>query len=246
MPDERTEHATQAETGSRAEQSQSPNENQRTHLQRQRPAAPAHPAPGEGALVVVEGVGARRVAAVVVRAAAVPVAVAGGRVEAAEQEVGQRRRHRHGSTYTTGALARVAQGWGEEAYGGELPLSAGSPLVSQGGFGCPAAPCTALSLLASSGWVGVGVGVGRSSSRVPLASATAAAFILSPPLPRARPTLCFFFFLPPSYWCLNSGRLGRKKRGPALVTWYGESQGSRAAAGQSAGTHVLPRQPWTS
>lgn len=47
-----------------------------THLQRQRPAAPAHgPAPGEGALVVVQGAGARRVAAVVVGAAAV---VAGG------------------------------------------------------------------------------------------------------------------------------------------------------------------------
>lgn len=67
--------------------------------------------------MVVQGVGARRVAAVVVRAAAVPVAVAGGRVEAAQQEVGQRRRHRHGwlaewlaaTTYTTGSLARVAQ-----------------------------------------------------------------------------------------------------------------------------------------
>lgn len=46
--------------------------------------------------MVVQRVGARRVAAVVVSAAAVAVAVAGRRVEAAEQEVGQRRGHRHG------------------------------------------------------------------------------------------------------------------------------------------------------
>jgi hypothetical protein len=48
--------------------------------------APAHPAPGERALVViVEGVGARRVAAVIVRAGAVVVAAADG-VEAPVQE----------------------------------------------------------------------------------------------------------------------------------------------------------------
>lgn len=99
MPGLTKEQSTQAETEeedkkqSRAEPKPKANG---THLQRQRPAAPAHPAPGEGSLVVVHGVGARRVAAVVVRAAAVPVAVAGGRVEAAEQEVGQRRRQRHG------------------------------------------------------------------------------------------------------------------------------------------------------
>ena len=94
--------------------------------------------------MVVQGVGARRVAAVVVRAAAVPVAVAGGRVEAAEQEVGQRRRNRHGDLYSSLARAATAcgSGLGKEAYGGELPLSAGSPLVAQGGFGFPAAPCT--------------------------------------------------------------------------------------------------------
>jgi hypothetical protein len=111
MPDERTEHASRDE-GEKEAQSQ------RTHLQRQRPAAPAHPAPGEGALVVVQGVGARRVAAVVVRAAAVPVAVAGGRVEAAEQEVGQRRRHRHGDLYSS--QARAATSWGRKLARGSL------------------------------------------------------------------------------------------------------------------------------
>jgi hypothetical protein len=55
------------------------------YLQRKRPA-PAHPAPGQRALVVVvQGVGACRVAAVVVRAGAVVVAAADG-VEAPVQE----------------------------------------------------------------------------------------------------------------------------------------------------------------
>jgi hypothetical protein len=111
-PDERTGHR-------KADRRQKEAEAEATddaHLQRQRPAAPAHgPAPGEGALVVVQGAGARRVAAVVVGAAAV---VAGGRrVEAAEQEVGQRRRHRrHGwlagwlATYYTAANLSRAPG----------------------------------------------------------------------------------------------------------------------------------------
>ena len=55
--------------------------------------------------MVVEGVGARRVAAVVVRAGAVTMAMAAGGVEAAEQEGRQGRGHRHGrlsgaATYT--------------------------------------------------------------------------------------------------------------------------------------------------
>jgi hypothetical protein len=72
------------------------------YLQRQRLAPPAHPEPASGhqaplAVAVVQGVAARRVAAVVVRAAAVP---AGG-AEAAEQERRHGRGHRHGRPLTT-------------------------------------------------------------------------------------------------------------------------------------------------
>lgn len=68
------------------------------YLQRQRLAPPAHPAcSGQAPLVVVQGVGARRVAAVVVGAGAVAVAVPAAGVEAAEQERRHSRGHRHGS-----------------------------------------------------------------------------------------------------------------------------------------------------